>query len=40
VRLAFTPDQEALQRELREYFAYLVRDIGGSSPDGGSHYKE
>jgi alkylation response protein AidB-like acyl-CoA dehydrogenase len=40
MRLAFTPEQEALQRELRGYFASLVEEIGGGDADGGSHYKE
>lgn len=37
MRLAFTPEQEALQLELRAYFARLVQEVEGN-PNGESTY--
>ena len=43
MRLAFSPEQAALQQELRAYFARLVEEVAGgdgAGAEGGSHYKE
>jgi alkylation response protein AidB-like acyl-CoA dehydrogenase len=39
MRLAFTPEQEALQRELRAYFARLVEEVGDRT-GGSTGYKD
>jgi len=42
VRLAFTPQQSALQKELRAYFATLIEAVTGDGrgPEAGTGYKE
>ena len=42
MRLAFTPQQSALQKELRAYFATLIEAVTGDGrgPEAGTGYKE